>query len=135
MLHRPIHREPVPIKPTHLIKLLDSRLPQLEEDARFHPLLKSIMGRRMRTEFGLVERLPLAACSQDVKARVRAASIRDAWASAAKAMDIGIDRKPRLQNRLQLIADPISCRRAVIRHPLPYSFLEFFFAYTPSGIR
>lgn len=34
-----------------------------------------------------------------------------------------------------LDADPISCRRAVIRRPLPYSFLEFFFAYTPSGIR
>ena len=44
MQHRPIHREPVPVDSTQLPKLLDASLPEFEEDARLHPLLKAVMG-------------------------------------------------------------------------------------------
>jgi hypothetical protein len=75
MPHRPVHREPLPVNPAQLLKPLDSCLPQLEEYPCLHPFLKPIMRRRMRTQFGLVKRLPLAAYSQDVKDRVRTESI------------------------------------------------------------
>src|SRR5512135_768050 len=65
--HRPIHREPVPVNPAQLIKLLQSCLPEFEEDSRFHPLLKTVMRRRMRTQLGLIQGLPLAACAQHVE--------------------------------------------------------------------
>src|SRR6266851_6184491 len=58
--HRSIHTQPVPVDPAQVIKLLESCLPQFEEDSRLHPFLKAIVGRRMRTQLGLVERLPLA---------------------------------------------------------------------------
>src|SRR5690349_1280137 len=70
--HRSVHTQPVPLKPAQLIKLLDSGLPQLQEDASLHPLLKAVMCGRMRTEIGLIESLPLAAGSQDVENRVSA---------------------------------------------------------------
>src|SRR5258706_12158571 len=66
---RPVHRQPVPLDPAQLRKLLDSRVPELEEDAGCHPGLEPIMRRRMRTQVGLVQGLPLAARAQDVEDR------------------------------------------------------------------
>src|SRR5947207_2095589 len=43
--HRPVHREPLPVNSMEFIKLLNSGLPEFEEDARLHPLLKAIRGR------------------------------------------------------------------------------------------
>src|SRR5215469_5055282 len=43
--HCPIHREPLPVNATQLIKLVESGLPELEEDSRLYPFLKEIMGR------------------------------------------------------------------------------------------
>src|SRR5213082_3547005 len=65
--HRPVHTQPLPVHALEFIKLLNSGLPEGEEDARSHPLLKAIMGRRMRTQFGLIQGLPLAAGSQHVE--------------------------------------------------------------------
>src|SRR5512142_245793 len=80
--HRPVHREPLPVNPMQLIKLLDSRLPQLEEDSGFDPLLKAIMGRRMRTQFGVIQRLPLAARSQHVENGINTVTIGHPWPSS-----------------------------------------------------
>src|SRR5258708_27681197 len=63
---RPIHRKPVPVDPTQLLKLLESCLPAFEEDSGLHPLLKAIMRRSMRAPFGLIEGLPLPSRAQDV---------------------------------------------------------------------
>src|SRR5690348_239577 len=43
--HGPVHTYPLPVNPPQFVKLLQSSLPQLEEDARLHPLLKAIMRR------------------------------------------------------------------------------------------
>jgi hypothetical protein len=79
--YRPVHREPVPIDPVEFLKLLDSGLPQLEEDPGFYPLLIPIVCRRMGTQLRLIEGLPLASRSQDVEDRVGALSIGHARSS------------------------------------------------------
>src|SRR6476660_3517820 len=50
----PVHRQPVPRDSAQLRKPLDSRVPEPEEEAGFHPGLKAVMGRRMGTQLGLI---------------------------------------------------------------------------------
>lgn len=90
--------------------------------------------RSCAVECALVERLPLATSSQHVEDRVGTVSISGAWSSASKAMGIDVDRQQRLQYRPQLVGDLKPCRGRIIRRPLPFSFLGFFFAHTSSGI-
>ena len=84
MPHRPIHREPVPVDATQLLKLLDASSPEFDEDARPHPLLKAVMRGRVRTQLGLIQRLPLATRSQDGEDGIRTVAIRRSWASPPK---------------------------------------------------
>jgi hypothetical protein len=130
MAHRSIHREPVPIDPAEFLKLLDACLPQLEEDARIHPLLKAIVRRRMRTQLRLIEGLPLASGAQDREDRVGTVSIGHARSSTSKAMRVHMQRQQRLQYCPQLIGNPESCRRTIIRRSLPFSFLGLLFVHT-----
>ncbi len=95
-----------------------------------YPRLKPIVGRRMRTQFGLVQGLPRASAAQHVENRVSTASIRHTWSSAAKAMRIEREREQRLQDCPQFIGDPKPGRGPIIGRPLPASFLEFLFAHT-----
>src|SRR2546430_2725966 len=74
--HGPVHTQPLPVEPFSLIKLCQSCLPEFEEDSRLHPFLKAIMRRRMCSELGLVQGLPLTASSQHVEDRVGTVSIR-----------------------------------------------------------
>ncbi len=53
--------KPVPVDAADLLKLLQSSLPQLEEDSCLHPLLKAIMRRRMRIQLGVIQGLLLVA--------------------------------------------------------------------------
>jgi hypothetical protein len=96
--HRPIHREPVPVDSTQLLKLLGASLPEFEEDACLHSLLKAVMRARVRTQLGLIQRLPLASRSQDVEDGIRTVAIRRSWASSPETMRIHMHRKPRLQH-------------------------------------
>jgi site-specific recombinase XerD len=128
--HRPVHTHPLPVNALEFIKLLKSGLPEFEEDSRPHPLLKAIMGRRMRTQLGLVERLPLASRSQDVENGIGAVTIRHAGASTAKAMRVDVDGQQRLQHRPQLIRDAEPRRGAIIWGPLSFSFLGFLSLHT-----
>src|SRR5260370_13892338 len=101
--HRSIHAQPVPVDPAQLIKLLDSYLPELEKHACFYPRLKPIVRRRMRTELGLVEGLPLATRSQHVEDGVGTAAIGNTGASPAKAMRVDLGGKEGLQSRPQFM--------------------------------
>jgi hypothetical protein len=127
---RPIHRQPVPLDPAQLIKLLDSGLPEFEEHACFHPGLKPIMRRRMRAQLSLVERLPLAAGPQDEEDGVCASAISDAWPPTPKAMGVDMDRQQRLEDRPQLIGDAKPRRGTVIGRALSFSWLVVLFAHT-----
>ncbi len=120
--HRPVHTQPLPVNATEFIKLLNSGLPECEEDSRLHPLLKAIMGCRVRTQLGLIQGLPLATRSQHVEDGIGTVAIRHPWASSPKAMGIHMHRQQRLQLRPQLIRDAKSRRRAIIRGPLSFSF-------------
>src|SRR5437764_10382911 len=91
--HRPIHRKPVPVDPAGLLTLLQSCLPPLEEDSGLHPLLKAVMGRRVRTQLGLIEGLPLTPGTQDIENGISTVAIRHAWASSSKAMRIHMHRQ------------------------------------------
>src|SRR5438105_12884184 len=94
--HRPIHREPVPVDPADLLKLLQSCLPQLEEDSGLHPLLKAVMGRRVCTQLGLIQGLPLAPRAQHIEDGIGTLAIGHAWASSPKAIGVHMDRQQRL---------------------------------------
>src|SRR5258706_5694588 len=127
---RPIHRQPVPLDPAQLRKLLDSGLPQFEEDARFHPGLKPIMRRRMRAQLSLVERLPLATGPQDEEDGVCASAISDAWPPTPKAMGDDRHRQQRLEDRPQLIRDAQARRGTAIGRALSVSQVVVLFAHT-----
>src|SRR5260370_1145261 len=94
--HRPVHTQPLPVNATEFIKLLNSGLPECEEDSRLHPLLKAIMGCRVRTQLGLIQGLPLATRSQHVEDGIGTVAIRHPWASSPKAMGIHMHRQQRL---------------------------------------
>src|SRR5947209_12278889 len=131
--HRPVHTQPLPVNPTEFIKLLDSGLPEGEEDAGLHPLLKAIMGRRVRTQLGLIQGLPLASRAQHVEDGIGTVAIRHPWASSSKAMRIHMHRQQRVQLRPQLIRNAKARGRAIIRRPLSFSFsfLGFLSVHTP----
>jgi hypothetical protein len=128
--HRPVHTQPLPVNPTHFIELLNSGLPEFEEDAGFDPLLKAIMGRRMRTQLSVIQRLPLAARPQHIEDRIGTVTIGHPWPSSPKAMRIHMHRQQRLQLCPQLIGDAKSCRRAIIRGSLSFSFLDCLSVHT-----
>jgi hypothetical protein len=96
--HRPVHREPLPVNALQFVKLLQSCLPELEEDTLIDPFLKAIMGRRMRTQLGLIQGLPLTPRSQHVKNGVSTGSIWHAWPSSTKAVRVHMHRQQGLQN-------------------------------------
>jgi hypothetical protein len=111
---RPVQRQPVPLDPAQLLKLLDSRVPEPEEDAGCHPGLEPIMRRRMRTQVGLVQGLPLAARAQDVEDRVGAGTIGHPWTASAKPMPIDVLRQQGVEHRPQLIRNAESSGGTVI---------------------
>jgi hypothetical protein len=112
---RPVHRQPIPLDPAQLIKLLDARLPQLEKHPSFHPGLKSVMCCRMGTQLGLVEGVPLAAGPQDVENRIGTGSIRHSRSSSAKAMGVDVNGQQWLKDGPQRIRNAKSGRGAVVR--------------------
>jgi len=59
--HRPVHARKIPVDALQFIELLNASLPELQKHIGPHPLLKTIVGRRMRHQLGLIQRLPLAA--------------------------------------------------------------------------
>jgi hypothetical protein len=59
----------------------------------------------MRAQLGLVERLPLAARSQNEEDRVGTVSIGHTWPSAAKAMRIDMHGQQRLEDCPQFIGN------------------------------
>jgi hypothetical protein len=128
--HRSVQTHPLPVNTREFLKLLESGLPEFEEDSRSYPLLKAIMGRRMGTQLGLVERLPLASRSQDVENGIGAVTIRHPGAATAKAMRVDVDGQQRLQHRPQLIRDAEPRRSAIIWSPLSFSFLGFLSLHT-----
>jgi hypothetical protein len=133
--HRPVHTQPLPVKPTQLIKLLDSSLPQLEKDACFHLCLKPIVRCRMGTQLGLIKGLPLAGSSQHREDRVGTVPVCNARSPASKAMRIDVDGQEWLQHGPQFIGDAKPGGGPVIRRALPFSFLAFLFAHTSYSSR
>src|SRR6266699_686851 len=123
--HGPIHREPVPVDSAGLLKLLQSGLPQLEEDSGLHPLLKAVMGRRMRAQLGLIQGLPLTASAQHIENSIGTVAIGHAGASSPKAMRIHMHWQQWLQHRPQLIRNAKACRGAIIRGSFSFPVLGF----------
>ncbi len=128
---RSVHGEPVPVNPAEFIKAPDSCLPALEKDPCFYPHLKPIVRRRMGTQLGLIQRLPLAASAQDVEDGVGTGAIGHARPSSTKAMGIDVDREERLKYGPEVIRDAKSSGRTVIGRALSLTLLGFLFAHTP----
>ena len=84
----------------------------------------------MGARLGLVQRLPLAAGSQDKENRIGTISIRCTWSSPSEAVRIDMDGQEGLQNTPQLIADLEARRRWIIRRLLPFSSPGWLIAHT-----
>src|SRR5690349_7504300 len=90
--HRPIHTQPVPVDTLQLVEVFHAVLPQLQEDARFDPRRKAVMGGGLGTQLGLVQRRPLTAAAQHVEDGIGAATVGDTRAASAKAMAVDVLR-------------------------------------------
>ncbi len=108
----------------------DSGFPEGEKDPCFYPHLKPIVRRRMGTQLGLIQRLPLAARSQNVEDSIGTRTIRHARSSAAKAMGIDMDGQQRLKHGPELLRDPKPGRSTVIGRALARSWLLIVFAHS-----
>jgi hypothetical protein len=113
--HGAVHTQPGPIKTLELIELGYPRFPQLQKRSCFDPFLITVMGSRVGTQFGLVQRLPLTARSQHIEDRVCTLSVWDTRASTAKPVRVEMNRQARLLVGPQIIGNPIAGGRFVIR--------------------
>ena len=108
----------------------DSSFPEGEKDPCIYPHLKPIVRRRMGTQLCLIQRLPLAARSQNVEDSIGTGTIRHARPSSAKAMGIDVDGQQRLKHGPEIIRDPRSSSRMVIGRALSRSRLVIVFAHS-----
>jgi len=93
MPHGPVHREPLPVDATQFLKLLQSCLPEVEEESGLHLFLKALMGCGVRTQLGLLQGLPLTARAQDRDNGIRTVAIGRPRASSPKAMRVHLYRQ------------------------------------------
>src|SRR5260221_428614 len=91
------------------------------------------MRRRMGTELGLVQGLPLAAGAEHVEDRVGTRAIRDTRSPPAKAMRINVNRQQRLQHGPLLIGDAKPGRRTIIGRSLARAlqWVDVLLAHSP----
>src|SRR5919109_4902763 len=75
--HRAVHAQPGPVNTLQLVKPGHTRLPEFQEDIRFHPGLKPVVGGGLGTQLGLVQGFPLASRPEDVKNGIGTATVRD----------------------------------------------------------
>ncbi len=116
--HRSIHAQPVPVDALQFIKLLDTGVPELQEDACLDPLLEAVMSGGFGTQVGLVEGLPLAASAKNVEDGIGTASIGDTRSSSAKAVRVEAYRNERLKHGPQSIGDAEAGRRWIVASAL-----------------
>jgi hypothetical protein len=86
--HAPVHAQPGPIDPFVIIVGRQARLPHVPEDASLDPFLEAIVSRGPRTELGGIQRLPLAAGTQDIQDGLHADPVVLARATAAERMSV-----------------------------------------------
>lgn len=113
--HRAVHTGKRPVDAFQFIELLNTGLPERAKYIRLHPLLIAIMRRRMRDQFGLIQRLPLTAGAQDVEDGIGTRAIRYAWPATTKTVRAHMRRHERLQDCPQGIGDSKAGCRLVVR--------------------
>jgi len=91
--------------------------PQLQENVPVNPFLKAIVGCRARTQIGLIQRFPLAACPHYIKDPICALPVRDSRPPTSKPMGVYMDWQNGLQLCPQLVGDAKSRCGFVIRRP------------------
>lgn len=133
--HRPIHTHPVPVDPAQFVKPFDPGSPEGEKHPGFDPFLKSVVGRRFRTQVRLVQGGPLASRSQDKENGIGAASVGHAWSSTAKAMLICVPRQQRFNHCPEVVRYPKAAGRSIVGRPCPGSFWCRLFAHAFQYIR
>src|SRR5712691_1631973 len=120
--HRAVHAQPGPVNALELVKLCHPRWPALQENARFDPRLKPVMGSGFGTSLGLVQGFPLASRPEDVKHGIGTAAISDTGPPTPKAMCMHMYRKQGFQDGPQRIGKAEPGRRAVVWRACSCSF-------------
>jgi hypothetical protein len=87
------------------IELLDSGIPEFQEDASLNPFLEAVMSRRFGTQVSVLEGVPLAASAQNVENGSGAAAIGDARSSSAEAVSVEAHGNERLKNSPEGVRD------------------------------
>ena len=113
--HRPVHAQPVPRDALQLVKLFHPRLPEFQENVRFDPCLKPIVGRGFGTQLSLLQGCPLAARAEHIENGIGTAAIWYTWTPATKAMGIYPDREQRCEDGPEHIRDTEPSGCAVVR--------------------
>ena len=109
-----IHTQPGPIETLEFIKLGDANLPQLQKYAGLDPRLIAIMGCRVGTELGLIQRLPLTAGAQHIEDGVGTQALRDSGTATAESVRVDVDWQQGLQDVPQGVGHSIISGRIVI---------------------
>src|SRR5262245_34980787 len=89
--HAPVHAQKGPVDALQAVIVEQALLPELEEDARFDPLLEAVVGGGTGAELGSIQRLPVAAGAQDEEDGIGTNPVGGAGPAAAEAM--GVDMR------------------------------------------
>jgi hypothetical protein len=81
--HAPVHAQPGPVDPFEAVIFEQALPPELQEDARFDPLLEAVVGGGARAELSGIEGLPLKAGAQDEEDGIGTDAVGGAGASTA----------------------------------------------------
>jgi hypothetical protein len=80
------------------VKLFHTRFPEVQENIRFDPCLKPVVGGGFGTQLRLIQGFPLAARAEHVENRIGAAAIRHTRPAATKAVGIHPYREQRRED-------------------------------------
>jgi hypothetical protein len=117
--HASVHTQPFPVDTLQTVILQESGLPQRQEYAVGHPLLKAIVGSGPRAELRGVQGLPLATGTQNEENGVHAHPIGCAWPATAETMRIHVFRQVNCDLDPEIIGDAPLVGNEVRFHGLP----------------
>jgi hypothetical protein len=96
--HRPVHRQPVPVKALQGVVFPKALFPQGPKDVCFHPRLEPAVSSTAGTDAGRGQRVPLTARAQDKENGIHGLAIINPGAVAPQGMGL-----PRRQERLDTL--------------------------------
>jgi hypothetical protein len=99
----PAHERPVDALLAIVVE--QAWLPELQEDARFDPLLEAVVGGGAGTELGGIKGLPRNAGAQDEEDGIGTNAVRGAWLAAAEGVGVHVLGDAKLHDFPEFLGD------------------------------